>query len=285
MTRAYERPESLLAALEILPERPWTVLAGGTDIYPAATDAFAWGRPAPADILDVTALAELSSIEEMATVYRIGCLVTWTAMIEADLPGWFDCLRLAGREVGGIQIQNRGTLVGNICNASPAADGVPALLVLDASVELQSAVGTRTVPMADFIRGNRRTARRDDELVTAILVPKRISAARSTFRKLGARRYLVISVAMVAVLFETDDAGRITMARVAVGACSEVATRLPAVEAAIVGKNLDAPLDRLVVAGALEGLSPVDDVRGSAAYRREAALVLVRRALREVATI
>ena len=186
---------------------------------------------------------------------------------------------LAGREVGGAQIQNRGTLVGNICNASPAADGVPALLALDAAVELWNAAGSRILPLGEFLLGNRRTARRADEIVTAILIPKRSPAARSTFRKLGARRYLVISIAMVAVLIDSDAVGRITHARVAVGACSEVAQRLPELEAEIVGHAADAPLDELVIDGMLSGLSPIEDVRGSADYRRQAALVLVRRAL------
>lgn len=279
MTQAYERPENLDSALAMLPEQPWTILAGGTDIYPAATEAFAWGRPAPGHILDLTGVPSLSAIEETADTFRIGCLATWTALIEADLPGWFDCLRLAGREVGGAQIQNRGTLVGNICNASPAADGVPALLALDAAVELRTAAGIRVLPLGEFLLGNRRTARQANELVTAIVIPKRSAAARSIFCKLGARRYLVISIAMVAASIDTDARGRITHARVAVGACSEVAQRLPALEAEIVDHAADAPLDELVNDGMLSVLSPIEDVRGSAAYRRQAALVLVRRAL------
>lgn len=283
MTRIYERPRSLDTALELLPAERWTVLAGGTDIFPAATEAYAWGRPAPKHILDLTAIESLSAIEETADTFRIGCLVTWTALIEAELPGWFECLRLAGREVGGLQIQNRGTLVGNICNASPAADGVPPLLTLDAAVELHSRAGTRTVPLGDFIHGNRRTDCRADELVTAILIPKRGSAARSTFCKLGARRYLVISIAMVAALIDFDETGRITHARVAVGACSEVAQRLTMLETALIGRTLDTPTIGIVSADMLSELSPIEDVRGSADYRRQAALVLVRRALQGLA--
>ena len=279
MTPTYERPESLKAALDLLPKRPWTLLAGGTDVYPAATEAFAWGRAGPAHVLDLTAVDGLSSIEEKADAFRIGCLVTWTGLIEAGLPNWFDCLRLAGRDVGGVQIQNRGTLVGNICNASPAADGIPALLALDAEVELRSAGGHRTVPLEEFVLGNRRTVRHADELVAAILIPKRGSGARSTFSKLGARRYLVISIAMVAALVETDSSGRIGHARVAVGACSEVARRLPELETAITGRSIEEPLDAHVDEAMFSALSPIDDVRGSGEFRRAAALVLVRRAL------
>ena len=198
MPEVYERPKSLDAALGILAGDDWTVLAGGTDVYPVATDAFAWGRPAPTRILDISAIDGLSGIQEQDDRFRIGSRVTWTELVERDLPRYFDGLKQAGREVGGVQIQNRGTLVGNICNASPAADGVPPLIAMDADVEIASATGTRTLPVSDFLQGNRRTALGESELVTAILVPKHGAAARSTFLKLGARRYLVISIAMVA---------------------------------------------------------------------------------------
>jgi CO/xanthine dehydrogenase FAD-binding subunit len=280
--QSYARPKSLAAALAMLPDREWTIFAGGTDVYPAATEAFAWGRPGPAHILDVSAIKGLGDIEQTPDAFRIGCLVTWSRIIASDLPDWFKCLRLAGREVGGAQIQNRGTLAGNICNASPAADGVPALLALDAKVELHGAAGIRVVALADFILGNRQTMRGRDELVTAILVPKRAPGARSTFLKLGVRRYLVISIAMVAALIETGQDGRICHARIAVGACSEVAARLPALESALIGKPLNDALDDLVEDRMLAPLSPIDDIRASATYRRQSALVLVRRALRNL---
>ena len=128
-------------------------------------------------------------------------------MIRADLPPLFDALKAAAREVGGVQIQNAGTVAGNVCNASPAADGMPALLALGAEVELQSAAGSRRLPLDDFVLGSRRTARRADELVSALHIPARAAGARSVFLKLGGRRYLVISITMVAVLIELD-AGR-----------------------------------------------------------------------------
>ena len=137
-----------------------------------------------------------------------------------------------------MQIQNAGTIGGNLCNASPAADGVPPLLALDAEVELASAAGTRRLPLAAFLHGPRRTARRPDELLTAVLIPAAATEGRSAFLKLGARRYLVISIAMVAARLATAD-GRVTAAALAVGACGPVATRLPAVEAALVGHPPD----------------------------------------------
>ncbi len=270
----YLRPAELPDALRALSSQRLTVLAGGTDFYPARV-----GKPLDDDVLDITALGGLRGISDAGGRHRIGALATWTDVIRADLPPWFDGLKLAAREVGGMQVQNTGTVVGNVCNASPAADGVPNLLALDAEVELASHAGTRSVPLAQFVAGNRRTTRRADEIVTALLIPKPRHPARATFLKLGARKYLVISIVMVAAVIETDG-GKVANARVAVGSCSEVAQRLPALEAALRGQTLSPSLVR---AEHLAPLKPIDDVRGSAAYRRDAALTLVRRALKELA--
>jgi len=281
MPEAYERPKSLDAALGILAGGDWTVLAGGTDVHPVATDAFAWGRPAPTRILDISAIDGLSGIQEQDDRFRIGSRVTWTELVERDLPRYFDGLKQAGREIGGVQIQNRGTLVGNICNASPAADGVPPLIAMNADVEIASSTGTRTLPVSDFLQGNRRTALGESELVTAILVPKRGAAARSAFLKLGARRYLVISIAMVAAVIDCDD-DRILHARVAVGSCSAVAQRLPELEEALVGSIGDRSIGTILTPAMLSPLSPIDDVRGDAGYRQSSAETLVRRLLTEI---
>ncbi len=254
---------------------PMTVLAGGTDFYPARV-----GRTIDEDVLDITALAGLRGISAGADGWRIGATTSWSELIAADLPALFDSLKQAAREVGGRQIQNLGTVAGNLCNASPAADGVPALLALDAEVEVAggSPMGTRRMPLSRFITGNRRTALQRGELVIAIHVPKPRHAARSAFLKLGARRYLVISIVMAAATLEIDR-GRVASARIAVGSCSAVAQRLPALEAALAGVALDAQLMDLVSPAHLAPLAPIDDVRGSAVYRREAAVVLLRRLL------
>ena len=270
---AYARPTRFEDALRILARSDRTVLAGGTDYYPAHV-----GRPLAEDILDLTALRELRGITERADHWRIGATTTWTGVIDADLPPLFDCLKLAAREVGGEQIQNSGTVAGNICNASPAADGVPALLALDAKVELSSAGSARTLPLGDFILGSRKTTRRPDELVCALLVPKPRYAACSHFLKLGARKYLVISIAIVAAVLEHAN-GTVRAARVAVGACSPVARRLPMLEDELIGKQLGHGLSECVRPEHLAPLSPIDDVRGSAGYRNDSTLTLVRRVL------
>ena len=272
---SYLRARDLGGALDALADGRLSLLAGGTDWYPARVGRSLHGE----HVLDLGGLAELRGVSEAGDQWRIGALTTWSDLLAAPLPACFDGFKRAAREVGGVQVQNTGTLAGNLCNASPAADGTPNLLVLDAEVELCSRRGTRCLPVAEFVTGNRRTARRPDELVSALLVPKLPGAARSGFLKLGARRYLVISIVMVAVVVVPDAAGRVIDARVAVGACSEVAMRLPAVESALRGQMLDAGLAQRVSPQHLAALAPIDDVRGAAEYRRDAALTLLRRAL------
>jgi CO/xanthine dehydrogenase FAD-binding subunit len=273
----YARPSRLIEALQLLARAPRPVLAGGTDFYPARV-----ARALPADVLDITGLRELRGIDAKSGHWRIGAATTWTEVIEAQLPPLFDGLKLAAREVGGLQIQNAGTIAGNLCNASPAADGVPPLLALDASLELGSTKGVRRLALHEFILGPRKTALRPGELLTSILIPKPRTAAASHFLKLGARKSLVISIAMASAVVE-HKAGKVVQARVAIGSCSPVAMRVPALEAELRGKRFDASLADWVNPAQLALLQPIADVRGSADYRKQAALDLVRRLLREIA--
>jgi CO/xanthine dehydrogenase FAD-binding subunit len=155
---------------------------------------------------------------------------------------------------------------------------VPPLLVLDAEVELRSASRARHLSVGEFILGNRLTARRPDELVTAIRVPKAAAKGRSHFVKLGARRYLVISIAMTAVRVVSDASGRIEEAAIAVGACSPVAQRIAGLEAAMKGAA-PGELEALVAEYSFDELQPIDDVRATADYRRQAAREIVSRAV------
>jgi CO/xanthine dehydrogenase FAD-binding subunit len=177
-----------------------------------------------------------------------------------------------------VQIQNRGTIAGNLCNASPAADGVPPLLILDAEVELLSQRGPRRLPLSQFITGNRRTLLAPDEILIAIVMRAPAATMRSAFLKLGARRYLVISIVMVAVALDIVD-GIVRDARLAVGCCSAVAQRIAGAERRLIGVDARAGLGDAIEAGDLAALSPIDDVRATAAYRRDAALTLMRRAI------
>ncbi len=280
------RPETLNEALDILARQPMTPAAGCTDLFPA-TEA----QTLPGPVLDLTGIAELRGITSTAQGWRIGATTTWADILHAELPPGFDMLRDAAHEVGSVQIQNAGTVGGNLCNASPAADGVPPLLALEAQVEIASATGRRLVPLGAFITGVRRTVLAPGELVVAVHVPHAAGAGHSRFLKLGSRRYLVISIVSVAVRVvarygrESHDAreGRAESVALVVGACSPVPVRLREAEAALVGLPL-ADLAGALDAGAVRAaLSPISDMRADAAYRLDAAVMLLRRALAELA--
>ncbi|MEM1266742.1 MAG: FAD binding domain-containing protein [Pseudomonadota bacterium] len=265
----YLRPKDLSDALSALAYEEWRVAAGCTDLFPA-TEA----KTLPGRVLDITDIEDLRGIRATEDGWSIGATTTWTDLIRADLPPAFRSLQLAAREVGATQIQNRGTLAGNLCNASPAADGVPPLQTLEAEVELRSARGVRRVPLAAFLLGPRQTDRRSDELLTAVHIPAEAAKGRGHFLKLGARRYLVISIAMCAVRLECQG-GIVTAAALSVGACGPVAARLPLVEAALVGHPPDPDRVRQMDVG--EALRPIEDVRADAGFRTAAATELVRR--------
>jgi CO/xanthine dehydrogenase FAD-binding subunit len=271
-TADYARPDSLPQALRLLAGGGWRVLAGGTDLYPGA------GASLAGPVLDLSGLDGLSGISEDGQGLRIGAATTWATLAEASLPDALLALQQAARQVGGRQVQVAGTLGGNLCNASPAADGVPPLLVLGAEVELASASGLLRLALPEFLLGPRQTALQPGEVMTAILIPTQGLLGRSAFEKLGARRHLVISIAMIAARLVVDG-DRLTDVAIAVGSCSAVATRLPRVEAALIGATVGQALGRVSAADVAASLSPIDDVRATASYRSHAATELVRRAV------
>ena len=272
----YLIPTELEAALKSLAQQQDKLVAGGTDVYPSMKQGHT-----PKSLLDVTRIKELMNITVTDTGFRIGAAVTWTEIVKAKLPAAFDGLKHAAKEVGSLQIQNAGTIAGNLCNASPAADGVPPLLTLDARVEVASAArGARILPLQDFILGVRKTALGSDEIVTAIHIPTPPDGAGSAFEKLGNRKYLVISIAMTAALIKCDLRGLISDARVAIGACSPVALRLTQLEADLIGAK---PSEVEILPSHLSQLSPIDDVRGSGGYRLDIVQEQCRRAIQKAA--
>jgi CO/xanthine dehydrogenase FAD-binding subunit len=270
----YFQARTIAEALQILAAGESAILSGGTDFYPALVD-----RPHPPRILDISAISGLSGIETAGTEIRIGASTRWRDIADASLPPCLRALQDAACEVGSIQIQNAGTIGGNLCNASPAADGVPPLLILDAEVEIASLDGKRREPLSAFIQGNRRTSLGPGELLTQIIIPRRIEHGRSRFLKLGARRYLVISIAMAAACIAISEDGLVSGARIAVGACSAVASRLRALEQALLSKPARRGLGGFAQPEHLAALSPIDDLRATASYRFDAALQLVRNAI------
>lgn len=272
----YHQPKSLDDALKLLDGFDGKIIAGGTDVFPAIQQG-----SRPRHLLDVTSIQGFSDIVVLSNEIRIGAAVSWTQIVKADLPKAFDALKQAALEIGSIQIQNAGTIAGNICNASPAADSVPPLLALDASVELAHVNGTRRqLPLSDFITGVRQTAMDEGEIVTSIIVPQPISGELSAFDKLGSRKYLVISISMVAVNLALDENGAISMAKIAVGSCSPVAQRLHSLETALIGQS---PEQIDVSDEHLAPLSPIDDVRGTKDYRMDAVREQCLRAIQRAA--
>ncbi len=270
----FAQPTTTDEALALLANDKWSMVAGGTDFYPAL------GNSTPKDnVLDLSQLNTLRTIFEDETHWHIGALATWTDVINANLPPAFDALKLAAREVGSVQIQNRGTVAGNLCNASPAADGMPALLCLDTIVRVSSVNGIRDIALTDFVIGNRQTTLGATELVIDLLIPKDSTTGQSHFLKLGARKYLVISIAMVATRLSIDSTQNVVDAALAVGSCSVVAHRLPELEQALIGQPFNAKLSQLVQPHHLSALAPIDDVRATAEYRLDAAAELLKRSI------
>lgn len=273
--QAYLRPDALEPALEALAAGGVTVAAGCTDLFPATER-----KALPGPVLDITGIDALRQISVGEDGITLGATLTWSAIIAADLPPAFDGLKLAAREVGARQIQNRGTLAGNLCNASPAADGVPPLLTLGAEVVLTSTTGQRVLPLSEFLRGPRDTALEQGELLTAVRIPAEGTRGQSHFLKLGARSSLVISITMTAARVVIEG-GLVTSAALAVGAAGPVATRIGEAERALIGGPLNP--DAVTNAMVAPALSPIDDVRADADYRTHAAAELLRRTLAEIA--
>jgi CO/xanthine dehydrogenase FAD-binding subunit len=274
---SYAAPTSVDDAVKLLAGASGLakVLSGGTDLLVQLRS----GRLKPDLIVDTKKIPGIIGIRSENGGFVIGAatpgaVVEAHAELNAAWPGVVEALDL----IGSTQIQGRCSLAGNLCNASPAADGVPPLLALDANVELASRRGRRQLPLARFIAGPRRTELAADEILTAVICPAPPAARRSTFLKLGARRYLVISIAMVAVGLDIED-DVVRAAQLAVGACSAVAMRLPAAERRLAGAPARVGLgDRLQPEDFVD-LAPIDDVRADVGYRRAAALTLTQRAV------
>lgn len=252
-------PRSLDEALRVRAARPdAVVIAGGTDLMVQLN----FNRLRPAAMLNIAELGELCGWSVDGELLRLGAGVTFTELMQNDLAALAPALAEAARTVGSPQIRNRATLGGNLGTTSPAGDSLPALLINDAEVQLISLRGRRSLPLASFILGPKRNALADDELIEAVTLRP---GGRQTFLKIGPRNAMVIAVASVAV--RRDDARGLL--RAAFGSAAPVPV--------LVEGETDAP-DALPEKVA-NAASPIDDVRGTAAYRRHALAVMTRRAL------
>ena len=268
----YYRPDKINEALDSLSREKLTIAAGCTDLLPS-TQQDNLGD----NILDISGIKSLRNIDFENGFRRIGSGVTWTDIVENNnLPNCYDMLKECSLQIGSQQIQNLGTIGGNLCNASPAADGVPCLLSLDASIELLSVNGKRVLKLEDFIKGSRKTELQNNEILSAILIPKEAEIGRSSFLKLGARKYLVISIAMIACKLNLEK-DIISDIAISVGSCSAVAKRIKSLENLLIGKSIKDELTTIILNYDYENyLSPINDIRGTNTYRLKASKVLVK---------
>ncbi len=258
-------PRNFDAALGLLAQSPglWRPLAGGTDLM-VLLEA---GKLERRKFFSIWDLPELRGIEEMPEHITLGALTTYTQVLaNSTLQREFPLLCAAARETGGIATQNRGTLGGNIGNASPAADSPPALLVYDAEVELVSARGSRWLPYHGFHTGYKKMSLRDDELLRRIRMPRRSGASRDYYRKVGTRRAQAISKVCFAGVARLEN-GRVTECRIALGSVAPVVLRCAATEQVLNDQKVDAGLINAARAQLAQEISPIDDIRSSAAYR------------------
>jgi CO/xanthine dehydrogenase FAD-binding subunit len=268
---AYELvvPRTLDEALALLGEGAgaWRPFAGGTDLM-VLLEA---GKLGHKQFFSIRHLGELRGVEESDGLVRVGALTTYTDVRRSELLGrLFPMLGQAARETGGIAIQNRGTVGGNIANASPAADTPPALLAYDAEVELVSAEGVRRVPYAGFHTGYKRTVMRADELIAAVLLPRPREGARHYYRKVGTRRAQAISKVCFAALAEVegDTLGEV---RLALGSVAPVVLRCTRTEEVLKGRRVGGELLKSAAEELAREITPIDDVRSTARYRTRVA--------------
>jgi CO/xanthine dehydrogenase FAD-binding subunit len=265
-------PGSLGEALDELARHPEArPLAGGTDLM-VVLDA---GQLPPGRYVSLQHCRELAAIELHGEGVRIGALATYTAIQRSPLlAGRYPLLGIAARETGGVATQNRGTIGGNIANASPAADTPPVLVVYDAELDLISLAGTRRVPYRDFHRGYKQMDLRPGELIARIVLPA-VPAVRSYYRKVGTRRAQAIAKVSFAGLLRADN-GAVQDVRIALGSVAPTVIRALATEEALRGQPLDAGTIDAAERALLGEIAPIDDIRSTARYRTRVAANLLR---------
>lgn len=271
-------PRTLAEAYAVLAAIPHRPIAGGTDLMVQLTGEI--GEP-PGQVLDLWGIDELRGIAMDEGALVVGALATYTDIrrspdVAERLPALAEC----AATIGAAQIQNRGTIGGNAANASPAGDTLPVLLAADAELVVGSARGERRVPAAAFWPGYRETALAPDELILRVRFPLP-AGRRVRFRKVGTRRAQAISKVVMAVAWQPDDAGAWREVRVALGSMAATPVRAAATEAVLEGAAPSAEAADRAVAALADELSPIDDVRSTADYRRAVAGRILHRLLRD----
>lgn len=261
------RPASSLDdALRIMADEPgdWMPFAGGTDLM-VLMEA---GKLPRKRYLDIWNLRELHGVRAEPAAMVLGALATYTDLLtDAGLQKEFPLVCAAARETGAVAIQNRGTVGGNIANASPAADLPPALLVYDATLTVRSVRGERRIPYEQFHKGYKVIDLAPDELITAVTLPRGRSGWKQTYRKVGTRRAQAISKVCFAAGASVEN-GEIVDVRVALGSVAPTVVRCRRTEEALRGRRCDADASRSARVELEREIAPIDDIRSNARYRR-----------------
>lgn len=268
----YAGPVTLADALRLRAEHPdWLVLAGGTDVM---VDGARIGAPG---VLDLFAMSELHTVAAAHGGIRIGACTTFTELLASDaVRETLPLLWAAAREVGAVQVRDRGTIGGNIVTSSPVGDMLPGLLALDANVVVASARQTRAVAYEQFLRGYRAVDLAADELLVAVEIGRPVPDTVHYWRKVGARAAQAIAKVSIAATARVV-AGRVVECRLAFGGVADRPVRLRAVEQIVAGMRPDVALADRVGAAVRKSLDPVTDVRSTADYRRDVAANLAGR--------
>jgi CO/xanthine dehydrogenase FAD-binding subunit len=259
-------PANLHAAVSLLAAEPgaWLPIAGGTDVMVQ----YAAGKLPARKLVSIWNLSELRGIEILPDEIRIGAGCTYTDLREHEIvQREFSLLAQAAAWTGGIANQNRGTLGGNIVNASPAADSLPALLAYEADLILVSVRGERRLPYKEFHTGYKKTRLAPDELIRTICITRKFTAYFAYARKVGARNAQAISKVCIAALGQRGGGGVVEDIRIALGSVAPVPLRLVETERLLIGKPVDPSLLALAKKTAIAELQPIDDIRSTARYR------------------
>lgn len=273
---SFYSPETLDEALRILHDEGGRVIAGGTDLIPQMRSESREDRC----LIDTTRLSEMQFIREEGENILIGSLTTYKDIVDSSyLRRDAGSLVQAAFHVGSPQTRSRGTIGGNLGNASPAGDTLPPLLTLNANVHLCSVDGERSLRLEDFLLGPGKTALKKNEIIHHLSFEKPSHGTRTSFMRLGSRAGMAVSIASSAVVLRVNAKGIVEDARIALGAVAPTAIRCPEAEGLLMGELVS---DELIAAAALSGsqeCSPIDDLRGTARYRRNVVFHLIKRCL------
>lgn len=273
----YHAPTSLADALQLMDTledaKPVT---GGTDLVPLLKEAAC----SPMHLVDLNGVVELNYVRMQEGFICIGATATHSQVAASEVMRRAPAVVDAVSRIGSPQIRNRGTVAGNLCNASPAADSAPPLLVYDAEVKVVSIGETAIVPLQELFAGPKINCLEPNELVTEVRFPVPPGSSSSSFKRIARRRAFTLSVVSAAAYLELEGAvcGE---ARVAFGSAAETPIRAPEVEELLNGSTLDDETLSLAAEAAEQCVAPVTDIRGTAEYRRAMCGVLLKRALRE----